>query len=136
MQFPAVVGAVVAGLTLNEWVAIITGLRAGSVRVPDLEVAPGGAHQGAWAVKLIDLVQAKDGSLSLTKLAAATAHLLFALTVAWVTYVKQDFIAEMWMLYIGAAIAHASYDKTMATVKDFKDRQAAGGKPPDPSTVE
>jgi hypothetical protein len=71
----------------------------------------------------LDLIRAKDGSMSLTKLAASTAHFIFAWAVVFITLIKRDFLMEMWSLYIGAAIFHASYDKTMATVKEFKDRK-------------
>jgi hypothetical protein len=36
----------------------------------------------------------------------------------------------MWALYASVAIGHASYDKTMATVKDFKDRKLEQEVPP------
>ena len=70
-----------------------------------------------------DLVRGRDGRMVLTKLAAATAHLLFAWAVVFITVIKRDFLFDMWTLYISAAIFHASYDKTMATVKNFKDRK-------------
>ncbi len=72
---------------------------------------------------LLGLVLSKDGSLSLTKLAAASFHFALFVTVCFVTYIKQDFLFEMWMLYAGAAIGHASYDKTLANVRAFKERK-------------
>lgn len=64
-------------------------------------------------MKLSDIITSKDGSLSLTKLAASTAHINLAVAFAWITYSK-GFIAEMWLIYAGAAIGHAAYDKTKA----------------------
>ena len=65
------------------------------------------------AMKIADLVESKDGSLSLTKLAAATAHLNFAVAFIYVTYTK-GFVSEMWFLYGGFAIGHAAWDKAKA----------------------
>ena len=64
-------------------------------------------------MKLFDIITSKDGSLSLTKLAAATAHLNLAVAFAWITY-QSGFVAELWIIYSGAAIFHAAYDKTKA----------------------
>lgn len=69
----------------------------------------------------LDLVRSRDGSMSLTKLAASTFHLSLATTVVWITYLTRTFDVEMWLLYAGFAVGHATYDKTMATVKAFKD---------------
>jgi hypothetical protein len=65
----------------------------------------------------------KDGNLSLTRTAACTAHFLFAVTVAWITYRKDEFLLEMWTLYISVAVLHASYDKTAALVANFKNKK-------------
>lgn len=73
-------------------------------------------------MKVTDLVTSKDGSLSLTKLAASTFHFLLAAWVSWTTYTK-GFDTEIWTLYGLFAVGHAGYDKTMAVVKDFKDRK-------------
>jgi hypothetical protein len=73
-------------------------------------------------MKLTDLIQSKDGSLSLTKLAAATGHLNVAIAFVWVTYDK-GFIAEMWALYLGGVVLHASVDKGMAVINAFKTKQ-------------
>lgn len=61
--------------------------------------------------------------MSQTKLAAATFHFLMASTVAYLTWRKQDFLFDMWALYAAVAVGHSSYDKTMATIKDYKDRK-------------
>ena len=79
---------------------------------------------------MLSLVASKDGSLSLTKLAAACFHFAIFVAVCWVTYRKGEFITEMWLTYGGFAVAHASYDKTMANVRAFKERMA--GKAEDP----
>lgn len=73
-------------------------------------------------MKLTDLITSKDGSLSLTKLAASTFHFLLAVWVSWSTHDK-GFDTNIWLLYGAFAVGHAGYDKTMAVVKDFKDRQ-------------
>jgi len=73
-------------------------------------------------MKLSDIITSKDGSLSLTKLAASTAHINLAIAFAWVTYTK-GFIAEMWMIYGAFAVGHATADKAMATVNSFKTKQ-------------
>lgn len=69
-----------------------------------------------------DLIASKDGSLSLTKLAASTCHFSLACWVSWTTYTK-GFDTNIWTLYLAAALGHASFDKTSALVKDFKDKQ-------------
>ena len=73
-------------------------------------------------MKVLNLITSKDGSLSLTKLAACTFHLTLAVWVSWTTYTK-GFNLEIWVLYGGFAVGHATYDKTMATVSAFKNRQ-------------
>lgn len=73
-------------------------------------------------MKLADIITSKDGSLSLTKLAAATAHLNLALWFAWITY-RSGFIAELWAIYGAFAVGHATADKAMATVNSFKTKQ-------------
>ena len=68
------------------------------------------------------LITSKDGSYSLTKLAATTFHFNLAVSVMWHTYTK-GFELEVWVLYGTLAIGHAGYDKTMAVVNSFKTRQ-------------
>lgn len=72
---------------------------------------------------MMDIVKSRDGSISQTKLAAACFHLSIFVTVAYITYVKQEFLIEMWMLYATVAIGHSAYDKTLANIKDFKDKK-------------
>jgi hypothetical protein len=74
-------------------------------------------------MKLVDLVQSKDGSLSLTKLAASTFHLTLAGWVSWSTY-AEGFDVAIWTLYASFAVGHAAYDKTAAMVSSFKNKQA------------
>lgn len=73
-------------------------------------------------MKFAEIITSKDGSLSLTKLAAATAHLNMAAAFAWITY-RTGFIAEMWAIYGAFAVGHATADKAMATVSSFKTKQ-------------
>ena len=72
---------------------------------------------------LMDLVVGADGKLVMTKLQAATFHLLLAVTVGFVTWFKREFVLDMWALYAAVAVGHAVIDKTGAQVKDFKDKQ-------------
>lgn len=69
-----------------------------------------------------DLVCSKDGSLSLTKLAAASFHFLLFITVGFLTWKKQSFDTEMWLLYAAFTVGHASYDKTMAVIAANRNR--------------
>ncbi|QNJ57345.1 hypothetical protein Dolphis_38 [Pseudomonas phage Dolphis] len=57
------------------------------------------------------------GRISMTKLAAATGHLNAASWFAWLTY-KHGFIAELWIIYLGATIVHNGYDKAVAAMRD------------------
>lgn len=57
------------------------------------------------------------GRVSMTKLAAATAHLNAAGWFAWLTF-SHGFIAEMWVIYLGATIVHNGWDKAIATYRD------------------
>ena len=76
--------------------------------------------------------------MSLTKLQAATFHLLLAITVASITIVRlykystgvlpltaENYLFDMtmWGLYSGVAVGHAVLDKTGAQVTAFKNRQ-------------
>lgn len=77
-------------------------------------------------MRISDLITSRgDGSLSLTKLAASTAHFLFACAFLKFQVLNPEatFDAVLWATYGGFAIAHATYDKTMAVVKDLKDRE-------------
>lgn len=70
----------------------------------------------------LDLIRSsEDGSLSLTKLAAATAHAVVA-----IIFVRQQwdspFNETQWLVYLGATIFHAAYDKTAAQVKEVRIR--------------
>lgn len=78
---------------------------------------------------LLSLVTSKDGSLSQTKLAAACFHFALFCTAVWLTWRKGEWINEMWTMYFMAAVGHAAYDKTLANVRAYKDKQieAAAG---------
>lgn len=80
-------------------------------------------------MKLSDYFTSKaDGSGSVTKTFVTLAHVLLFLTVIFVTILKRDFHFEMWSLYLGATIFHATYDKTMAVVSEYKNK--FGPEPP------
>lgn len=71
-----------------------------------------------------DLIAAKDGSISLTRTAAAFAHV--SLFFSFIFYVAtQPFNMELWIIYPSATIFHATWDKTAAMVKDFKEKKNA-----------
>lgn len=74
------------------------------------------------AMNIASLVLSKDGSVSLTKLAACTFHASLAFWVGWTTYGK-GFDSSIWMLYGSFAVGHAAYDKTTAMVSAFKNKQ-------------
>lgn len=79
----------------------------------------------------LGIVTSKDGSLSLTKLAAACFHLALFTTACWLTWKKAEWLSEMWFLYAAVAVGHASYDKTLANVRAFKERKLdAPSEPP------
>lgn len=70
------------------------------------------------------IVRSKDGSISLTKLGAATFHATLAFQVNWIQWhaAPGTFLIDMWLLYASFAVGHASLDKGIAVVKDFKDK--------------
>lgn len=70
----------------------------------------------------LDLIRSKDGSMSLTKLAASTFHFLLAVWVSWHTYTK-GFSETVWLLYGSFAVGHAAYDKSLAVVNSFKNKK-------------
>ena len=80
-------------------------------------------------MRLSDLVASKDGSLSLTKLAAATGHFLMAAAFLRLQVLGGAFNEVLWLVYGGFAVAHATYDKTLAVVKDYKLRQQPPAEP-------
>lgn len=79
----------------------------------------------------LDLIRARDGSMSLTKLAASSAHLLMAVGFAMITW-QSGFIAELWMIYGAYALGHAVVDKASAQIKAFKDQKLANEAAPAP----
>ena len=76
-------------------------------------------------MRVPSLIASKDGSMSLTKLAAATFHANLAFWVAWTTY-KDGFDIAIWGLYGSFAVLHATYDKTTAMVNAFKNKKLDG----------
>ncbi len=84
---------------------------------------------------LLSLITSKDGSLSQTKLAAACFHFALFVTVCWLTYVKREWMGEMWTLYAMVAVGHASYDKTLASVRAYKDKQLGVSESMTPTTT-
>lgn len=75
-------------------------------------------------IKLKDLFVSKDGSLSLTKTFATIAHTLIAISFVYITVSTGVYNGDMWMTYIGAAILHAGFDKSLAVMKEIKTGQA------------
>lgn len=89
----------------------------------------------------LDLVRSRDGSLSITKLAASTFHLFLAATVAGVTIVRiirytvdgasafdaPLFDIAMWGLYASVAVGHAVADKSAAQIAAFKTAKLEAG---------
>lgn len=67
--------------------------------------------------------------MSLTKLAAATAHLSVAIMFVHLQW-GNPFNETLWMIYLGVSVLHASYDKTAAMVKEFQERKLGAGVPP------
>lgn len=70
----------------------------------------------------LDLVRSKDGSMSITKVAAAAAH-LSAAVMFWHLQWGQPFNEVLWLLYLGFATGHAFADKSAAMLKSYKERQ-------------
>lgn len=71
----------------------------------------------------LDLIRSRDGSMSQTKLAATCFHFALFVTVCYITYLERRFNMEMWILYGGFAVGHASTDKLVASVKGFKEKK-------------
>ena len=69
-----------------------------------------------------DIICAKDGSISLTRVAACTAHLLAAAFFIYYN-LAQPFNEVLWLTYLGFATGHAVWDKTSAMIKDSKDKK-------------
>lgn len=71
-----------------------------------------------------DLIRSQDGSVSLTKLAASTAHF----NAAWLfVYLNLKLGPQewLWLTYLGATITHAAYDKTSKIVQSMKEKASA-----------
>lgn len=74
-----------------------------------------------WCV--MDLFVGKDGKLVLTKVQAASFHLILFLTVGFITFRTKAFHIEMWTLYAATAVGHAVIDKTGTQVTAFKEKK-------------
>ncbi len=88
-------------------------------------------------MSIFDLIRSRDGSMSMTKLAASTFHLCIAVAVCTVTAVRAIryvmfadvpfdapiFDMAMWSLWAGIAVGHAVADKTAAQVTAFKTQK-------------
>jgi hypothetical protein len=80
--------------------------------------------------KLLKLVSDERGDLSPSKLASLTAHLVVATVFLRQEWDASSFNENRWMLYIGATILHAGYDRTVDTIRALKTgRQVAGDQP-------
>jgi hypothetical protein len=62
-----------------------------------------------------------DGSLSLSRLAAATAHALAAIFFVYWNLYGEEFNWDLWVIYLGFATGHAIWDKSWMTTKGAKD---------------
>lgn len=80
-----------------------------------------------------DLICAKDGSISLTRLAATTAHASAA--QLFICFNIRDLMSghqpnfELWIIYLGFAAGHAVYDKTLMVSKAGKAASVASPEP-------
>jgi hypothetical protein len=82
-------------------------------------------------MKLTELVCTPDGELSLTKLAACTAHLGMAAAFFRSQVLGAcAFNSELWLVYAGFAIGHASYDKTLGVVRGLTEQRLDAAKQP------
>ena len=70
-----------------------------------------------------DLICSKDGSISLTRLAAVSAHFLSAIFFVYHN-ATAPFSELLWFTYLGFATGHAAYDKTLMLTKGKSDGSA------------
>lgn len=75
-----------------------------------------------------ELINAKDGSISHTRLASVTGHATsFSLFVAWNI---NDMVrgnapnTELWLIYLSITVMHHAYDKTLMMVKGKKENDS------------
>lgn len=74
----------------------------------------------------LDLVRSnRDGGMSLTKVVALVAHAILAVMFVHLQWSK-PFEETLWLIWIGATVGHAVFDKTAAQVKAFKERKLEG----------
>jgi len=60
-----------------------------------------------------DLMCAKDGSISMTRLAGCTAHFAAAFFFIMFNFRLGEFNFELWATYLGFATGHAYFDKSL-----------------------
>lgn len=75
-----------------------------------------------------DLIRSQDGSVSLTKLAATTAHANAAWLFVYLNLTREP-TEWLWLIYLGVTVTHAAYDKTAKIVQAMKEKANAQ---PDP----
>lgn len=63
---------------------------------------------------LDDILKSRDGSYSLTKVAAATAHFNAAWMFVYLS-MKNGYIDMLWATYLTATILHQGWDKWLAS---------------------
>ncbi|NQD37484.1 hypothetical protein HPT27_10635 [Permianibacter sp. IMCC34836] len=61
----------------------------------------------------------RDGSVSLSRLAAVTAHFLAAIFFVYHN-LQTGYNEALWIIYLGFATGHAVYDKTLMLTKGGK----------------
>lgn len=70
-----------------------------------------------------DITHSQDGSVSLTKLAAATAHANAAALFVWLN-ITQEPKEWLWLTYLGATVSHAVADKSVKIYQSIKQGEA------------
>lgn len=70
-------------------------------------------------VKLLgELVcSSRDGKLSMSRLAACTAHFLAAIFFVYWNITEDEFNWDLWVIYLAFATGHAIWDKSWMTTK-------------------
>jgi len=82
----------------------------------------------------LDLVRSnRDGAMSLTKTVALVAYALVSVLFVHLQWGK-PFNEGLWMIYLGATIFHAVYDKTAAQVKAYQEHKLEADRQAPPAT--
>lgn len=74
----------------------------------------------------------RDGSVSLSRLAAVTAHFLAAIFFVYHN-LQTGYNEALWIIYLGFATGHAVYDKTLMLTKGGKLVGSSAATPAEPS---